>query len=292
MPVISRGSLYVMSAIFLWSSLGVVIRLSGVDVHLLLFYSVLISTTILSFVVFRPEYRSRLPRGRGLVQVLFLGPVTLLNTFTFFYALKNTTISNALMTHYIAPVLVAFMAFVFLKEELTWTLVLALMLSSIGLWVLLDMSLRELLLVWQNPSSDALGIMSGLTSGLAYAILILLGRVFAQDYDPVVLTFMSSTMMCLLLLPFVREFPVHGLWSFLVVGIVHSTVAPILYFKGLNNVFANQAAVLGYLEPVCAILFAMLVLSEYPSQQSILGGGLIILSGYVTIRYRRAGEEA
>jgi len=282
MRVISAGQLYVLSAIFLWSSLGVVVRLSGADVHLLLFYSALVSTAILSVIVFRPKYRPRLPRGKGLVQVLFLGPVTLMNTFTFFYALKNTTISNALMTHYIAPVLVAFMAFVFLKEELTGALMMALVISSAGLWILLNMSPAELMLAWQNPSKDAIGIMSGLTSGLAYAILILLGRVFAQDYDPIVLTFMQNIMMCLLLLPFVREFPIHGLWSFLVVGIVHSTIAPILYFKGLSTVRAT----------VCAILFAMLVLSEYPSRESIIGGGLILLSGYITIRYKRDEQNA
>jgi len=215
-----------------------------------------------------------------------------MNTFTFFYALKNTTISNALMTHYIAPVLVAFMAFVFLKEELTGALMMALVISSAGLWILLNMSPGELMQAWQNPTRDAIGIMSGLTSGLAYAILILLGRVFAQDYDPIVLTFMQNIMMCLLLLPFVREFPVYGIWSFLIVGIVHSTIAPILYFKGLNTVRANQTAVLGYLEPVCAILFAMLFLSEYPTKESIIGGGLILLSGYITIRYKREDRDA
>ena len=47
-------------------------------------------------------------------------------------------------------------------------------------------------------------------------------------------------------------------------GIVHSTVAPILYFKGLQTVTANRAAVLGYLEPVSAILFSMVFLNEKP----------------------------
>ena len=183
--------------------------------------------------------------------------------------------------------LVAFLAYVFLREDLTWTIIGAIAVSTAGLWILLDMSPAELVLSWQNPSTDAIGIMSGLASGLAYAILILLVRVFAQGYDPVVLTFFQSLMMCLLLLPFVREFPVHAVWSFFVVGIVHSAIAPVLYFKGLNRVRANQAAVLGYLEPVCAILFGMVILSEFPSPESLAGGALILFSGYITIRYKK-----
>ncbi len=292
MQRIHSGALYVLSAIFLWSSLGVVIRLADTGVHLILFYSTLISSITLAFIVFRKKYRTRLPRGKGLSQILILGPVTLLNTFTFFLALKNTTISNALMTHYIAPVLVAFLAFVFLKEELTWTLMGAIALSSVGLWILLDLNPAELILGWQNPSRDAIGIMSGLASGLAYALLILLVRVFAQDYDPVVLTFFQSVMMCLLLLPFVREFPVHAVWSFFVVGIVHSAIAPVLYFKGLSRVKASQAAVLGYLEPVCAILFGMLILSEFPSPASLIGGALILFSGYLTVKNKKSGQAA
>ena len=67
-------------------------------------------------------------------------------------------------------------------------------------------------------------------------------------------------------------------------GIVHSTIAPILYYKGLQSVTANRAAVLGYLEPVCAIIFSVLLLNEIPRFQSVIGGMLIIFSGYLTVR--------
>ena len=67
-------------------------------------------------------------------------------------------------------------------------------------------------------------------------------------------------------------------------GIVHSTVAPILYYKGLQTVTANRAAVLGYLEPVSAILFSMVFLNEIPHLYSFFGGVLILFSGYLTIR--------
>ena len=71
-------------------------------------------------------------------------------------------------------------------------------------------------------------------------------------------------------------------------GIIHSTIAPILYFKGLQFVTANKTAVLGYLEPVSAIVLSMIFLSEIPGRKSIIGGLLIIFSGYLTLRSERS----
>ncbi len=67
-------------------------------------------------------------------------------------------------------------------------------------------------------------------------------------------------------------------------GIIHSTIAPILYFRGLQEVTANRAAVLGYLEPVCAIIISMIFLNEMPGINAIIGGMLIIFSGYLTLK--------
>jgi len=72
-------------------------------------------------------------------------------------------------------------------------------------------------------------------------------------------------------------------------GIVHSIIAPILYYRGLQKVSASRAAVLGYLEPVCAILLSMVFLDEMPGHNSLLGGALILCSGYMTIRSGHKG---
>jgi drug/metabolite transporter (DMT)-like permease len=131
------------------------------------------------------------------------------------------------------------------------------------------------------------GIAAGLASGLSYAIIIILSRSYARHFSPVVLSFLANSFIVAMLLPFIREVPLYAWRSILVMGIVHSTLAPILYFKGLRTVTANRAAVLGYLEPVSAILFSMLFLNEKPGIYSLFGGVLILFSGYLTVR----GEE-
>jgi drug/metabolite transporter (DMT)-like permease len=270
------ASLYILIAIFLWSSLGVVVRLSGVEIHVLIFYSLIVSLIVQGVIVAQRRYRKEIPQLKKMKYPLFLGILSLLNTFAYFYAFQNTTIANAVLTHYTAPVVVALLAALFLREKITGKIVLVLVLASAGLWIMLGgFSLRGI---------HTAGIVAGLISGLAYAIIVIFLRVYSQDFSPLVLCFFTNIFIAIMLAPFVKDFPVTAIKSYLFMGIVHSTIAPILYFRGLQSVTANRAAVLGYLEPVCAIIFSILLLNEVPRFQSVVGGVLIIFSGYLTVK--------
>src|SRR4030067_1793936 len=273
------GSLYILIAIFLWSSIGVVVRLSGVAIHILIFYSLVVSIIVQGIFLSQKKYRNQLPDIKNVKYPIVLGFFSFLNTFTYFYAFKNTSIANAVLTHYIAPVIVAFLAPLFLKEVITRRIVIAIIIASIGLWIMLDgFSFKS------ASGGQMAGIMAGLVSGLAYAIIIIFLRIQSQNFNPLVLAFFSNVTIAMLLAPFVREIPLKALWSYLFMGIVHSTIAPILYFKGLQHVTANRAAVLGYIEPVGAIIIGIIFLSEHPPSISLIGGALIIFSGYLTLK--------
>jgi len=270
------ASFYILLAIFLWSSLGVVVRLSGVEIHILIFYSNIVSIIVQGMILSRKDYRRQIPEFKRLKYPVILGLISLMNTFTYFYAFKNTTIANAVLTHYTAPVIVAFLAPFFLKEKITIKIIFVILIASMGLWIMIGgFSLKE---------SETAGIIAGLVSGIAYAIIIIFLRIHSRNFNPLILCFFTNIIIAILLLPFIREIPLHSLWIFLFMGIVHSTIAPVLYFKGIQYVTANRAAVLGYLEPVCAIVFSMIFLKEIPGIYSILGGMLIIFSGYLTLR--------
>src|SRR4030066_1273778 len=161
----NMGSVYILSAILLWSSLGVVVRLSGVEIHILMFYSLVASLIVQGIILSRKTYRKEIPQFRMLKYPMILGFFSFLNKFTYFYAFKNTTIANAVLTHYTAPVIVAFLAPLFLKEVITRRIVIAIIIASIGLWIMLDgFSFKE---------NQMAGVMAGLSSGLTYAIIII-----------------------------------------------------------------------------------------------------------------------
>lgn len=270
------SQIYILLAIFLWSAIGVIFRLSNVSVHIFLFYSLVIAVAVQSLIAWKKGYIKEITDRKRLTAPVLLGLVSLINSLAFFYAFRVTTISNAVLTHYTAPIIVAVLAALFLREKITKTLIGAIVISSIGLWIMLD--------GFSVQPGHMIGILSGLASGAAYAVIIIMARKYAGQYRPFMLTYIVNITILICLAPFIREFPLHALWSFLVMGIVHSIIAPILYYLGLQEVSASRAAVLGYLEPVSAIALSMIFLGEMPGQNSLLGGALILVSGYITIR--------
>ncbi|MEW5743956.1 MAG: EamA family transporter [Nitrospirota bacterium] len=279
---------YIITAIILWSSLGLVIRLSALPVHVLIFYSNLISSLLLGLLVAASPQRDEVTRIGNRRVLLVLGPIALVNTFSFFYAYRTTTIANAVLTHYTAPLFVAFLAPVFLKEKVTRRILFAILAGGAGLWIMLDLSARTFIGLLLAGDRNTAGIVAGLFSGFAYAVLIIVFRKVALSSRPLIMTLFQNIVVCLLLLPFAAwsAVPLSELWLLLLTGTVHSTVAPLLYFKGLQQVTSSRAAILGYLEPLCAILLGMLFLNETVTLRVVAGGALILLSGYLIVRER------
>lgn len=278
--------IYILAAISLWSSLGIIIRLSGLPIHVLIFFSCTISVLLIFFTFLKKEYRKELPKGKGLFLLLILGPLSLINTFSFFYAYRNTSIANAVLTHYTAPVLVAFLAPVFLKEKLTWKILFAVAIATAGLWFMLAVSPVQFIAMISAGDRNTGGILAGLFSGFTYAVIVILFRIFAQSFSPLVMTFSQNVIIALILAPFIELSPAlfSGLWAFAAMGVLHSTIAPVLYFRGMKEVTANRAAILGYIEPVGAIILGIAFLGETINYRIIIGGAMILISGYLTLK--------
>ncbi len=287
-----KGYIKIIAAVLIWSSLGVFVRKTYLPTTSIIFYPAVIAGLIqLLILSMTGKMRSavRTDNSANSVFLLTLVPVCFLaNMLLFYFAFTHTTIANAVLTHYTAPIFVALMAPVFLKEKILKTTWLTIILSSIGLWLILGIpasgegiSLLE--------DSDRRGIIAGVFSGLAYALIILIIRGIASKYSSLFIIFIQNGIVALLLLPFMLKvhLTLQSLPYLITLGIVHSTIAPLLYVQGFKSVKANEAAILGYFEPVGAIILAMIVLNEVPGVKALLGGTLILYSGYMVLRSRR-----
>ncbi len=284
------GYLKIITAILIWSSLGIFIRRIDLPNQCIIFYTATIAGVI-QFILAastgllkKDHYRAGGSRG---ALFLVLSPLCFIaNTMFFYFAFRNTTIANAVLTHYTAPVFVAILAPILLKEKIQKTTWPAIILSSIGLWFILG---------GQSPDTEALqggrehlGIIAGALSGLAYAFLILVIKRVAPLYSSLFITFVQNGITALILLPFVFMVPLppESLPYLITMGVVHSTIAPLLYVQGLRTVKANETAILGYFEPVGAIILAFIVLHETPGLTALLGGAFILYSGYMILKSR------
>lgn len=286
------GHFKIIAAILIWSSLGIFIRKIDLPNQAIIYYTSVIAGaiqfTVLLLTGLLKREKKKADSGKGAVY-LFLAPLCFIaNTMLFYFAFRNTTIANAVLTHYTAPIFVAVMAPILLKEKISKSAWMAIALSSFGLWFILGSKGGGIASL--SSDRETLGILAGAMSGLAYAFLILVIRKAAPLFSALFITFVQNGIVALLLLPFVYSIPLTiDMLPFLItLGIVHSTIAPLLYVQGLQSVKANEAAILGYFEPVGATVLAYIFFSEVPGAAALLGGSLILYSGYIIIRNRTA----
>ena len=273
----------------LWSSWGLFVRWLPVPPWAVSFYVGIFSaaTAAAAWVILGKPPAELWPRRHGMALVV-LGLIFLLNNVTYLTALHLTTVANAVLTHYTAPVFVALLAPVILKERRLPSTPLALALSVAGLVLLLPG------VEWHGDSRHLQGLVLGVASGLGYAALVLMARHYSVRVAALPLIFVQNLVVAVALLPFGVRLGLPD-WDTLLVllllGAVHATVGGVLYLMGIRRVRAQVAAILGYLEPLGAILLAAWFLAERPGSLSLLGGVLILVSGGLVVWDENRGHK-
>lgn len=133
------------------------------------------------------------------------------------------------------------------------------------------------------------GLLLGVMSGLAYALVTIANRRFAAHLPSLQTTWWQNVVTVVFLLPFTwwQFAEVRALdWLWIAcLGLLCSALAYVLFIGSLTVLKARQAALIITLEPVYAIVAAWIVLGDVPGPRVIVGGGLIL--GSVILLNRR-----
>lgn len=277
-----NGRLKITTSMLIWGSVGIFGRLSGLSGVGVAFARVSLGALVLFalFILLKRELLDELSKTfkDNWKPLLGLGTALALNWAFLFTAFNYTTIANAVMVYYIAPILATLMSWRFLGENVdrkTWGLIL---LAFSGL--VLIMSGQKI----SFKNRDFIGILLAFTAAFFYAMIPNLGR-FLKKVDGRVLTFSQLGIAALVLLPFVlvQDIGEPVWWAVSVLVLVHTVLALFLYMEGLKEVEVKEAALLSYLDPASAIVYAYLVFGEIPKITTILGGALILLASALDI---------
>jgi drug/metabolite transporter (DMT)-like permease len=277
--------LKIIAAMLIWSTWGPMIRWLSLPPSIVLFYTSFVASFAVPAVL---AARGELHLGGvgkywWLFGLLALSAIT--NNIAYFYSLGHTTVSNAVCTHYTAPLFVALLAPLLISERLQKITLLSLPIAVFGMYmiVLAGGGLK-------TGGAHTAGIIAGTISGVAYAFLIifsrLLSRMLLHHKAVVLLLWITTIAMAPAVLLTDHHLDSHKAVLLFLTGVFHSTIAPLFYYDALRKVLAQHAAILGYMEPLAAIPLAYVLLSERPSLFALSGGVLILFSGYLIIHAR------
>ncbi len=282
--------LKIVLAMLIWSTWGLMIRWLALPPIVVLFYTSLISSIIVPVILkIKGEFPPAPCRGPwGLFAALILS--SLGNNLSYFYSLAHTTVSNAVFTHYTAPVLVALLAPMLISERIQKVTLVSLPVAVAGMTLIVTASGGL-----QLDSGHLPGIAAGTASGIAYAAVIIVSRTLSQRlmHYRAMLALIWATAVITAPAVFALDYQMHAGTVLLLgaAGVLHASIAPLMYFNALRHVLAQHAAILGYIEPLAAIPLAFFFLSEQPPFIALIGGALILISGYLVVHSRMQTKE-
>lgn len=278
MYTMNKGAALIIVAILIFATFGIFVRNINVSPLMLVFSMQAVGAVVLAYFYIKDRKKIAIRKYTPLFLALIV--VAILNDFFYFNAFRNTSIANATLAHYTAPVFVAILAPFLIKEKLEKITVFSIILALIGLIVLL----------YPNGFSFEanIGIALGVGSGLMYAFVIILYKKMTKNLSVFVINFFRYGISAIVLLPFLyNEFPtlsMNAVYSLIAFGLIYAVVAGNIHHKGISLVKAQHAGIIGCVEPVAAAVYAIFLFSEIPTLFTLAGGALIIVGSYLVIR--------
>jgi drug/metabolite transporter, DME family len=225
------------------------------------------------------------PRDLGLM--LLMGALMALYQVCYFAAIALVGVAIAvLVTLCTAPVMVALLSALLLRERLTSTIVLALGCALAG----------TVLLIWVGPETGSLrrdtlaGVLLALGSAFGYTMLTLCSRTLAGRYHPLQPITIGFAAGALLLLPFalgtgfVISYTAGGWALLLYLGLVPTALAYVLFLTGMRSITATVASIATLIEPLTSTVLAWLLFDEQLGPLGVIGAALLL--GAIGLLYR------
>ena len=284
-----RHRLLVAGAASLWGMWSLCFRnaerlslspLSGATESLVVFAAI---GTMLAPLAWRTRTRGRSRRAWTLL--MLLGVVDGFNALCFFSALQHTTVALAVLTHYLAPLIVALAAPLFVGERWRARTFIALAVSLAGLVMLLQ--------PWSMARSTVslVGPLLGATSAIFFAGTVLIAKMIGDEgaragarFSIYEIGALPKVPACVVLAvaavvqggPSALTVNAPALGLLIAGSLVFGAVPLVMFYVGLARTPVSQASVLTLCEPLVAVLVGVVAWHEVPGAIALVGGALVL----------------
>jgi drug/metabolite transporter (DMT)-like permease len=233
---------------------------------------------IMVFLYLRSKGISLKLTKRQLFLVLTIGVLgyTLTST-SLFMSYNYISIGMATMILYTYPVIVTFLSYVFYKEKMYPRKILSLIISSIGIYILIDKGS-------QNFNLKGL-ILAGMAAILFSLYVLGSSLKEIKVINSYVLTFYISCASALVMFAsaiatnnFNINIPFYAFVAILLLAFISTVVALTAFLEGVRIIGPSKASIFSTLEPIVALILGILILGEPVSARIIIGSITIVAS--------------
>jgi drug/metabolite transporter (DMT)-like permease len=213
------------------------------------------------------------------IEVILAGIFLAANWFCFFEAIKMIPVTVGVTVYYTAPLFVVLGGLIFYREKVNLAGWISIVICFLGSVLLSGVGLDA-------ANVPVKGILFALAAAILYAAVSVVGR-NAQANDVVLDTcvkFFCGAIVFSLLVNFESVFAMSNqqwLWAG-AVGVFHTGVLYLLFFKSLPHLSSQKIALFLYLDPLAAILIDVVVTGFRPSLLQMCG--IVLVFGAIVFR--------
>jgi drug/metabolite transporter (DMT)-like permease len=219
-------------------------------------------------------------------RLLLMGAFDAIALLLYFVAIRETSVAIATFFLFIQPVWIALLAPRLLRSPTERVVYVAIGLALAGLAIILVPALSG-----DGLHASVLGLVAGVLSGFSYAGFALVVKYLSSRVDSGTMVLSECTLDCLFLLPLALWQTLGAGYSLssrdllvaLVLGLVCTALAYTLWMEGVRWVRMQHSAVLGFLAPVAAPIYALVLLGQSITAWTAAGGVLILAAGILVV---------
>ena len=268
------GTIQIIVCTLAWGTIGSIVDRVSLPSSVIVFFRLSLGfVVVFAWLAFRRRLGDLRLRARPVI-LITSGLVLGVHWALLFEAYKRIGVDTTILIVFIGPVLWAVAAPFFLHERLRATSVGALAVAFAGI---------ALISIPKVGNVDGLGLAAAFGSAILFAVLILMGKLLTDHYEPAAIVVWQLGVAAVLLSPALAGASSHqiarALPLLLVLGMIHSGALGIVFFHAVRALPTQELGVLFYLEPASAVLYAWWLLSEKPTALTLVGGALIVLAG-------------
>lgn len=273
-------------SIILISSAAVLVRFIPLAPTLIAFWRGIIAFSVLGILMFLKKDSFKIATKNERLLLFTSSLFFALHWVTYFYALQVSSVAIGMLSLFTYPVLTAFIEPFYFKTKFNRRHIILAILVLVGLYIMAPEINLE--------SNSTKGIISGVLSGLFFALRNLTMKSNSSKYNSSALMFYQFLFISIVFIPFLFTQDSSQTISFLpyilCLGIITTAVGHTVFVKSLKNFKVSTASIIASSQPVFGILIGVFFLKEIPSLVTIVGGGIILSTVFVEIIFTNKNE--
>ncbi|WP_404427948.1 DMT family transporter [Ureibacillus chungkukjangi] len=264
-------------ALLLFGSNGIVASYILLTSYEIVYLRTLIGSIFLIAIFILTKQKLHILKNKAHFMYLLISGVAMGASWIFlFEAFNQIGVSIATLAYYCGPVIVMILSPFLFKEKMTRAKILGFIAVMIGMLCVNVQAFMQ--------GTVSIGLIFGILSAFMYVIMVVFNKKarsitgLENATGQLVISFLTVA----IFIGFKQGFSVNivdgNLFPILLLGVVNTGIGCYLYFSSIGKLPVQSVSILGYLEPLSALIFSALILGEQLSLVQ-MGGAVLILGG-------------